>query len=269
MAAGMDMGLYDPETKLELPCSVKVNGFEIHNAEDKCYPNPSIIEVLADSINIGTMWAADKMGNEAFNNYITNFGFGGKTGIELQPEATGKVLELKRWQDVNRATISFGQGITTSPLQIVSAYAALGNKGMLMKPYIVGKRIQSDGKEIKTAPKEVRQVIKPEAAAKTTSLLEDVVVQGHGKRAAVPGYKIAGKTGTAQVVGDDGKYAEDQHIGSFAGYFPSDDPKYAMVVKLDKPKAVEFAESSAAPTFGEIAKWLLHYAKVPPSQPVQ
>lgn len=270
LAAGLDKGHFEPETVIEgLPCSLKVNGFEIHNAEEKCYANPTMIQVLADSINLGTMWAADKLGNEVFGQYIADFGFGAKSGIELQPEASGKIPLSEQWRDVNRATISFGQGLTTTPLQMVTAYAAIANGGRLMKPFIVAKRVEPDGREITTQPKEVRQVIKPETAAKATLMLERVVTEGHGKRAAVPGYSVAGKTGTAQVVGQDGRYEENQHIGAFAGFFPSNEPRFAMLVKLDKPKAVEFAESSAAPTFGEIAKWLLHYAKVAPSQPVQ
>lgn len=268
MAAGLDLGLYEPDTKAELGCRIKVNGFDIGNAEDKCYPNPSVTQILADSINIGTIWAADKIGNDNFGRYISNFGFGAKTGLELQPEGQGSFGKPAKWRDVTRATISFGQGISVTPIQIVSGYAALANDGKLMKPYLVAKRIEADGRSLISQPKEVRQVIKPETASKITMMLEAVVTDGHGKRAAVPGYKVAGKTGTAQVVGDDGKYAENQHIGSFAGFFPSDNPKFAMVVKLDKPKAVEFAESSAAPTFGELAKWLLHYAKVSPNQPV-
>lgn len=267
LASGMDMGLFEPETETDLACSVKVDGYEIHNAEDKCYGKANVIKILADSINIGTIWAADKIGNDKLYEYIHNFGFDAKTGIEQQPEASGKVLPLKQWHDVNRATYSFGQGITATPIQMAAAYASIGNKGKLMKPYLVAKRTEADGREIVTQPKEVRQVIKPETAEKTTRLLRAVVTDGHGKKAAVPGYQVAGKTGTAQVVGENGKYEENQHIGSFAGFFPSNDPKFAMVVKLDKPKAVEFAESSAAPTFGEIAKWLLHYAKVPPTEP--
>lgn len=266
LSAGIDLGLFEPETKLDLGCFVKVNGFEIRNAEDKCYNHPTIIHVLTESINLGSIWAADKIGNDNFSTYVADFGFGSKTGIELNPESGGKVLEARKWRDVNRATISFGQGISVTPLQMVAGYAAIANSGKLMHPYVVAKRIESTGREIKTTPREVRQVIKPETAAKVTTLLEHVVTEGHGKRAAVAGYNVAGKTGTAQIVGTDGKYEENQHIGAFAGFFPSNEPRFAMLVKLDKPKAVEFAESSAAPTFGEIAKWLLNYAKVPPTE---
>ena len=267
LASGMDLGLFDPNTVLDLGCSVKVSGFEIRNAEDKCYSHPTIVQVLAQSINLGTIWAAEKIGNDNFAKYIADFGFGSKTGLELQPEANGKVLDIKQWRDVNRATISFGQGMTVTPVQLANAYAAIANGGKLMHPYIVAKRVEDGNKEIVTKPREIRQVIKPETVSKITMLLEDVVTEGHGKKAAVTGYKIAGKTGTAQVVGSNGKYEENQNIGSFAGFFPSNDPRFAMVVKLDRPKAVEFAESSAAPTFGDIAAWLLHYAKVPPTEP--
>lgn len=268
LAAGLEEGHYDPDTRIELPCSVKVDGFEIKNAEHKCYPNPNMYEVLGDSINVGTIWIADKVGNDKFSALLNNFGFGNKSGIELSAEATGRILPVKNWRDVHRATFSFGQGLTTSPLQMVSAYAAIANGGKLMKPHLVAKRVESDGREIVTKPKELRQVISETTAKKTTEMLRFVVTDGHGKRASVPGYQVAGKTGTAQVVGDDGKYSETDHIGSFAGFFPSNDPRFAMIVKLDKPKAVEFAESSAAPTFGEVAKWLLHYAKVPPTETI-
>ncbi len=265
LAAGMDMGLFEPSTRLDLPCSVTVDGYPIHNSEQKCYNHPDVTEVLTESINMGTIWAADQLGNDNFAKYIADFGFGSKTGIELQPEATGKVLDVKKWQSVHRATFSFGQGLTVTPLQLAAAYAAIANGGKLMKPYIVAKRVLSDGKEIVTQPKEVRQVIKPETAGKTNELLEQTVIRGHAKKAGFPGYKVAGKTGTAQVVGDDGHYEVDQNIGSLAGYFPSNDPKFAMVVKLDRPKAVEFAESSAAPTFGDIGQFLAHYAKIAPT----
>ncbi len=265
LAAGIDLGLFKPDTQLILECTVKVNGFEIHNAEDKCYVRPDIRTVLTQSINIGTIWAATQIGNDNFAQYLTAFGFGNRTGIELQPESSGKILPLKQWQDVNRATISFGQGLSVTPLQIVAGYAAIANEGKLMKPYIVAKRIESNGHAFETQPKEVRQVIKPDTAKLVTGMLKDVVTDGHGKRAVVAGYKIAGKTGTAQYVGDDGQYVKNQNIGSFAGFFPADAPQFAMLVKLDRPKAVEFAESSAAPTFGAIAAWLLHYAKIAPT----
>ncbi len=268
LAAAIDLGLIQPDTKADLGCSAKVDGFEIRNSQDKCYPTPDVTQILSDSINLGTIWAADKIGNQDFGKYISDFGFGSKTGIELQPESTGKVSDSNKWKNVNRATISFGQGLSASPLQIVAAYASIGNGGKLMHPYLVAKRVDSNGKVVETKPREVRQVIKPETAAMMTTMLEKVVTEGHGKRAAVRGYRIGGKTGTAQVVGKDGTYEEDAHIGSFAGIFPANEPRFAMIVKLDRPKAVEFAESSAAPTFSEIAKWLLHYAKVPPTEVV-
>ncbi len=267
LSAGMDLGLFDPNSILDLNCSLGVNGFQIHNAEDKCYAHPSLTDVLSQSINLGTAAVADKVGNDNFARYISAFGFGSRTGIELEPESAGRFPDVKQWQDVNRATISFGQGITTTPLQMVTAYAAIANGGKLMRPYIVAKRIEANGQELDTKPQEVRQVLKPQTVSQITGMLHDVVTNGLGKRAGVPGYEVAGKTGTAQVVGADGKYDPNAHIGSFAGFFPSNDPQFAMIVKLDKPKNVNFAESSAAPTFGEIAAWLLHYAKVPPTSP--
>lgn len=268
VAAGLDLGLFEPETRLELGCFVKIDGYEIRNAENKCYNQPSIIDILAESINLGTIAIADQLGNDNFAKYMADFGFGSKTGIEFQAESTGKIPALKQWRNVHRATFAFGQGLSVTPIQLVNAYAAIANEGKLMRPYLVEKRLEG-GKEIITQPQEIRQVLKDETVPKITLLLEKVVTDGHGKRAGVKGYKVAGKTGTAQVVGENGSYEENAHIGTFAGFFPSNEPRFALVVKLDKPKAVEFAESSAAPTFSEIAQWLLHYAKVPPSQPIE
>jgi cell division protein FtsI/penicillin-binding protein 2 len=134
-----------------------------------------------------------------------------------------------------------------------------------MKPYIVDKVIDTNGKEQVSQPKEIAQIVRPDTASKVTQMMVSVVVRGHGKKAAVPGYDVAGKTGTAQVPSPGGGYYTDRHIGSFAGFAPATDPKFAMIVRLDNPKNVDWAESSAAPTFGAMAKWLLDYMGVPPT----
>jgi cell division protein FtsI/penicillin-binding protein 2 len=246
--------------------SITVDGYEIHNALDKPYGYETVTQILENSDNIGMVWVANKMENKTIADYLRSFGFGDKTKIDLSGESPGQVIPEKKWRDVNRATISFGQGISTTPIQIISAYAAIANKGNLARPRLLGKIIEPSGQEKAPEAIEPRRVVGEDEAKKLTEMLVSVVVNGHGKKAQVPGFRVAGKTGTAQIPNPSGGYEKDQHIGSFAGFAPADDPKFVMLVKFDKPKNVDWAESSAAPIFGEIADWLLNnYYKVPKS----
>jgi cell division protein FtsI/penicillin-binding protein 2 len=263
MAAAIDAGKVEPDTKPEdLPGGfnnmVTIDGYEIHNSQDKAFGFETMTKVLENSDNIGMIWVADRMGNDIMGKYIKDFGIGAKTGIDAGAEGGGKMSDPAKWRNVNRATISFGQGISATPIQIISAYMALANDGKLVKPHLLDTIISASGEEKKIETTEVRQVIKKETADKIKEMLVSVVENGHGKKAKVDGFRVAGKTGTAQIPKKDGPgYEEEAHIGSFAGFAPADDPKFVMMVKLDRPSNVEWAESSAAPTFGEIAKWLL------------
>jgi len=266
VAAGLDAGKITPETEGDFGSSVRVGDYEIHTAEDKAFGHENVTEILEHSDNVAMVWLAEQTGSDVLYDYLQKFGFGTKMGIDVDGETTGKLLDKKLWRDIQRATISFGQGISVTPLQMVMAYQAIGNNGKLMKPHIVDAVIKTDGtkKEIDISTKFIRDVIKPETAEQVRKMLISVVDYGHGKRAAVPGYKIGGKTGTAQIPKSDGKgYEEDAHVGSFAGLVPADNPRFAMLVKLDRPSTVKFAESSAAPTFGAIASFLLQYYQVP------
>jgi len=243
---------------------ITVSGYEIHNALDQPYGYESVTEILQNSDNIGMVWIADKMENNTIASFIKKFGFNNKTGIDVAGEASGQMSAPQQWRDVTRATISFGQGISVTPIQIVQAYSAIANGGKLVKPHLLDKVIDSSGSVRNVLPEEKSQVISKEDDDKLKEMLVNVVVNGHGKLAGVEGFRVAGKTGTAQVPKDGGGYEEGVSIGSFAGFAPADDPKYVMLVKLNKPKSVQWAESSAAPVFGEISDWLLNsYYKLP------
>jgi len=269
VSAAVDLKRLEPDSKPDdIPGGFKnfitVDGYEIHNSLDKNFGYETVTQILENSDNVGMVYVADKVGNEDLSNYLKKYGFGAKTGVDLSGEASGQVIPVKKWRDVNRATISFGQGISATPLQIISAYVDIANKGNSAKLHIVDKIIENNGEENEVDPAESQKIISDETAKKVTEMLVSVVENGHGKKAKVEGFRVAGKTGTAQIPKSDGGYEENQHIGSFAGYAPADDPKFVMLVKLNKPKNVEWAESSAAPVFGEIASWLLNsYFKVP------
>lgn len=266
MALAIDKGLVEPETKGVFAASVKVLNHTIWTAEKKAFGEQTMTQVLENSDNVGMVWIADKLGNDLEYEGLKKFGFGMKPNVKLAGVTTGVLPDLKRWNDLTRATLSFGQGVSTTPLQMVMAYSALANKGVMMQPYLVSEVYDDKGVLTSTKPVSLGRVVSEETSNKVGLMLESVVINGHGKRAAVPGYRVGGKTGTAQVPDPQGGYYEDRHIGSFAGYFPISNPQYAMVVKIDNPKKTKFAESSAGPTFGEIAGWILRQKQVKPDQ---
>lgn len=267
MAAGLDTEDVSPTTPFDDPGEVKIGPFTIRNSDLKAHGRVTMTEVLTESLNTGMVEVAHRLGAPTFLKYVRDFGFGQRPGLELQSEAAGDIEPLERKGDIWSATASYGQGITVTALQMAAAYAALANDGMMMKPYIIEEIRSPDGTVEKRGPKVVRRVVSERAARLISGMLTAVVERGHGKRAAVPGYWIGGKTGTAQIARSDGPgYEAGSTIGSFAGYGPIDDPKFAMVVRIDRPRDVQFAESSAAPLFGDIAKFLLDYYQIPPTR---
>ncbi len=267
IAAALDAGAITPTTTFEDTGSVMVDGWPkpIGNAEGKVYGVVDMTVALEESINTGMVFAMRQTGMDKFVEYVKNFGFGVRTGVELETEASADVSSLDIGGEVYAATASFGQGITVTPLQMAAAYAAIANDGVLMRPYVVEDVIRPDGTKEDRLPQEIRRVIQAKTARLLGAMLVSVVENGHGKRAGVPGYYIGGKTGTAQVA-DGAGYSSDKTIGSFAGFGPVNSPKFAMVVRIDNPKDVQWAESTAAPLFGDIAAFLLQYFEVPPER---
>lgn len=267
MAAALDTGKITPTTPFLDGGEVKIGPFTIRNSDLKAHGAVTMTDVLVESLNTGLVDVVGRLGPQTFLKYVRDFGFGARAGIELQTESAGSIESLERKGDIWSATGSYGQGLTVTPLQLAAAYAAVANGGVLMKPSIVDEIRRPDGAIEKRQPKMVRRVVSERAARLLTGMLTAVVERGHGKRAGIPGYWIAGKTGTAQIPKKDGPgYEADDTIGSFAGFGPIDDPKFAMVVRIDRPKDVQFAESSAAPLFGDIAKFLLDYYEIPPTR---
>lgn len=269
MAAGIDAELINPRTTYEDKGEEKIDDFTIRNSDKQAHGVQSMADVLQKSLNTGTIFVQRLLGKERFREYVKKFGMGVKTGIEISPEADGDIRPLDNKGQVYAATASYGQGITATPLQMTSSFQALANGGKLMRPYLVQEIVAPDGGRTVTAPSEIRQVVSARAARLVSGMMVNVVEHGHGKRAAVPGYFVAGKTGTAQIANPNGPgYLEDATIGSFAGYAPSDDPKFVMLVKIDHPRTVQYAEASAAPVWGDIAAFLLKYLQVKPERPI-
>jgi cell division protein FtsI/penicillin-binding protein 2 len=267
-AMGIDAGKINPDTTYVDTGSVTEAGYTMMNSDKKANGIQTMTQVLEKSLNTGVIYIEKLVGNKGFADYVERFGFGQKTGIELPGEARGNTKNLADMRrTINFFTASFGQGLTVTPIQLAAAYGALANKGVLLKPHIIDKIVYPDGQEEQTQTEEVRQVVSENTSKLMGEMLRSVVMLGHGKRADVPGYLVGGKTGTAQVAKEGGGgYEEGKNIGSFAGYAPLNDPQFVVVVKLFNPKNVEWAESSAAPTFGKVMKFLLEYYKVKPTE---
>lgn len=268
MAIGIEEGKVNSNTEYVDTGSVSANGYVIRNAEGKVYGRSAMTKVLEESINTGVIFVEKLIGHLTFKEYFERFGFGAKTNIALPAELAGNTLNLENTRsDVAFFTAAFGQGVAVTPLQMTTAYAVLANGGTLYKPQIVERVINADGTQEKIEPQAVRRVLSEETSRTISEMLRGVVTRGHGKRADVPGYLVGGKTGTAQVAKSDSKgYEEGLSIGSFVGYAPLNDPRFVVLVKIDNPKNVQWAESSAAPTFGKIMKFLLEYAKIKPTE---
>lgn len=268
LAAAADAGKMNKDTTYNDSGQVVEAGYVIKNSDLKANGVQTMTQVLEKSLNTGAIYAEKLLGNENFSDYVKRFGFGEVTGIELPGESAGSTLNLKNpKRTINFFTASFGQGITVTPIQLVSAFNSIANGGMLMKPQIVEKIIRNDGSEEILAPQEVRKVISKDTADQMAIMLQSVVKSGHGKLAGVPGYLVGGKTGTAQVASSDARgYSEGKHIGSFVGFAPIDNPRFTVLVRIDNPQGVEWAESSAAPAFGELMKFLLNYKNIEPTE---
>ena len=222
-------------------------------------------EVLEKSINTGAMHIQDMVGNDNFLDYAINFGFGQKTGVDLPGEEHGDISNLYSGRKINFLTASFGQGIAVTPIQLINAYSAIANGGKLMKPYVVEKIIKEGGSQELTKPEIVAIPISEKTAAKLKSMLVNVVDNGFDK-ARVKGYEIAGKTGTAQIADGKGGYLENEYIHDFLGFAPAFEPKFVILIKVDRPRGITFAADSLSPTFREITAYLLNYYNIPPTR---
>jgi len=270
MAAAVDQKKVTPDTTYNDTGKSMIEGWSkpLSNSDYDTFGahgKTNMTVVLEKSLNLGAIFAMQQIGPKTFADYVKNFGFGEKTGIELGAEASGNIKNLlaNKVKPIDAATASFGQGLSVSPLQMVMSYAAIANHGILMKPYIVKAVVNSDGTKTETKAREVRRVISEETANTILAMLVNVVENGHSKLAAVNGYYVGGKTGTAQIPSKSGSYLSDQYIHTYVGVAPADKPKFVMLVKMDSPKGFKFAESTATPLFGEIADFLLKYYQIP------
>ena len=227
----------------------------------------TVSDIIVRSSNIGAIKLGEKLGYARFYGYAKKFGFGRKTGVALLGERKGFVRPPKKARQIDRATLCFGQGMTTTSLQLVMAMAAIANGGKLMRPYVVKSVVDESGRVVKeNYPKVVRRVISPRTAKKVAGILEGVVGEkGTGPRAAIKGFRVAGKTGTAQKVDPKtGTYSRTKDVATFVGFAPADQPKLVILVMIDEPKGIPYGGVVAGPVFSEVGLWSLNHLRVNP-----
>ena len=266
VAAALDIDAVEASTAfVDTGAIVVVEGHTVQNSDRKAVGELTVANALAHSNNVITVQIAQKVGAEIFYDYVIRFGFGADTLIDLSGEVAGQVrnTDAPNWGVSDLAANSFGQGIAVTPIQMISAVAAIANGGKLMRPYIVHSRVVGDYAMV-TQPTMVYQVIQPETAVRMKEMMVHVVNTGN-RMAQVSGYSVAGKSGTAEIATDEG-YIQDETIASFIGYAPADDPQFVMLVKLDRPDPdiSRWATYTATPIFGRIAHRLFEHMNIPP-----
>lgn len=264
MAAGLDTGKISPETSYTDTGLVQIGSYTIQNAQNKTYGLSTMTKVLEKSINTGVVFVQRLIGGEIFKKYIEAFGFDEPTGIDLAGEGRGDLKNIRENREINFATAAFGQGVAVTPLAMASAIAAIANDGKLMRPFVVEKIVQPDGQEKITQPEIIRQVIASKNAGQLTAMLVSTVRNGYDK-VKLPGYFVAGKTGTAQIASGRG-YSEGESNHSFIGYAPAYSPKFLIFLWLEKPNGIQFASESLAPVFTDLARYLFNYYEIPPEE---
>src|SRR3990167_8291579 len=266
MSSALDSKLVTPQTKCPI-CSgsVSVSGFDIRTWNNKYYKDNNMVGVIQHSDNVGMVFVAQKLGVDRMINYLSAFGIGETTGIDLQGEVSQPLVPKELWYPVDLATKGFGQGISITPIELLSATSAIANKGVRMEPHVVGAVEDPNGKISRIPPKILGKPISEETAKVMTEILVNAVNKGEASWTKIKGYRVAGKTGTASIPVK-GHYDPNQTIASFIGFAPSDNPKFVMLVILDRPTASIYGAETAAPIFFDIARDLLLYFGVAPSE---
>jgi stage V sporulation protein D (sporulation-specific penicillin-binding protein) len=267
MSIGIDDQSVSPSTTINDSGVLKVDEYEIKNVSANCTGRLNMTQVLINSCNTGMGWVAQKIGRSLMYSYLKKYGFGDRTEIEFDNEHAGQLSHFNTWADSELVTRAFGQGLTATMLQMVSAYSAIANNGVLMQPYIVDSIEKSPGNIIKTEPIVLGQVIRPETADTMKNMLVAVIENGVENKAHSNSYFLAGKTGTSQTY-KNGKplTGAGTTLGSIGGFGPVEDPKFVMFVKMDRPRSSEWGGDTAGPVFREMSEYLMEYYSVPPDK---
>lgn len=265
-AAALESGTVGPREEFLVPWWLRVGGYTVNDSHQHPVQAMTLGDIVAHSSNIGSAMVAEQVGSSTLASVLARFGYGSPTGVGFPGEAGGVVPELLEWTDITRTTVSYGQGISMTPLQMAAVYATVANGGMWVQPRLV-RGTQGPTGQLAVQPSPApRRVLSEVTASMLTRMLASVVETGTGGAAQIPGYQVAGKTGTARKLVD-GRYVH-RYMASFAGYLPASDPRVVIVVSIDEPSTV-YGGVAAAPVFSEIARHVIQRLAIPAAPPVR
>ncbi|MGH2920799.1 MAG: peptidoglycan D,D-transpeptidase FtsI family protein [Gaiellaceae bacterium] len=262
VSAALSEQLVSPRTEFTLPYKIEVADRTIHDAHERGTERMTVDEIISKSSNVGTITLAQKLGATRLSAWVKRFGFGVKTGIDFPGETRGIVPPLERWSGSTIGTLPIGHGVAVTPVQMAAAYATVANEGVWLRPHVV-ERVGSEQRPAFAA----KRVLSPHVARQVMAMMRDVVVEGTGQEAALPGYQVAGKTGTAAKPDPSGGYSTSEYVASFVGVVPATDPRLVVLVTIDEPHGAIWGGVVAAPAFADIARFALQYLEIPPDAP--
>jgi len=265
-AAALESGAVGVREVFQVPWWMHVGGYTVNDSHPHPVEPMTLGDIVAHSSNIGSAMVAERVGSAELASILARFGYGTPTGVGFPGEAGGVVPELLNWTDITRATVSYGQGISMTPLQMAAVYGTVANGGMWVQPRLVRGTLGPDGRLDEAPRAESRRVLSEDTATMLTRMLASVVETGTGGAAQIPGYQVAGKTGTARKLVD-GRYVR-RYMASFVGFLPASDPRVVIVVSIDEPRTV-YGGVAAAPVFSEIARHVIQRLAIPAAPPVR
>ena len=262
VAGALSTGIVTPQEKFTLPYEIQVADRRIHDAEPRGTETMSVAKILSKSSNVGAITLAELLGKNRLASWISRFGFGHPTGIDFPGESQGIVLPVDKWSGSTIGNVPIGQGIAVTPMQMASAYAAIANGGVWTRPHLVDRVGDKLAKPVFR-----RRIVSRWIARELTSMLQNVVLDGTGTLAQIPGYHVAGKTGTAAKPDPQGGYSTSKYVASFVGFAPATRPRVVVLVTVDEPQGAIWGGVVAAPAFKAIAQQTLQYLSAPPDAP--
>ena len=265
-AAALESGAVGIRDVFEVPWLMRVGGYTVHDSHPHAVEPMTLGEIVARSSNIGSALVAERVGSPELASVLGRFGYGTPTGIEFPGEAGGHVPDPRSWSDVTRTTVSYGQGISMTPLQMAAVYATVANGGTWVQPRLVRGTTDPSGRFRPAPPAERRRVLSEGTAAMLTRMLSAAVETGTGEAAEIPGYQVAGKTGTARKLVE-GRYVQ-RYMASFVGYLPASSPRVVIAVSIDEPRTI-YGGVAAAPAFSVVARHVIQRLAIPAAPPVR
>ncbi len=267
LAAAIEEGVVGADETIHVPEAVNVGGKRFTDSTRQPARNLSVTEIMAESSNVGTIRIADELGDDRLRRYLEQFGLGMPTGLGFPGESGGIVPSPDSWYATTRPTVAIGQGVSASLLQVAGVFQAIASGGERVEPRLVRGTVDAQGRLEETGDPERHRVVSADTAAQVSSMLAAVVEDGTGANAAVPGYRVAGKTGTAQKPSTTSRgYEAGAYIATFAGFAPADDPEIVVAVMIDEPQDEYYGGEVAAPVFAELMEFTLGHRRVPPTE---